>query len=401
MSEPINKNDNRATIRWKLLTGASALALTAYVASPGLAEADDASRPQIWIELGGQLSGLDDGQETFSPKFLNSPARPSIFSPSQKVEGPSHFSIDKNGKLSFQPDNSDWAFSASVQYGRSSRKRQVHQQTYPQPFVKYYYNSYVSRSNPNGGRHKVHNTAWPKNAKFADTDAQNSERHFILDFQAGKDVGLGMFGSAASSTVNFGVRFAQFSSKTDIALKSNPDWQFDYKYLPFLKNYGLLSSKIAYGSAYHSNAASLTARRSFRGVGPSLSWNASAPFAGDVQNGQLTVDWGINVSLLFGRQRARTHHQTIGRYHAPGLKYHPRAITYQNPVTPDHTRSRNVTVPNVGGFAGLSLRYEDAKVSFGYKADFFFNAMDGGIDTRKNENRGFFGPYVSISVGFP
>ena len=33
MSELIQKNDNRATIRWKLLTGASALALTAYVSS--------------------------------------------------------------------------------------------------------------------------------------------------------------------------------------------------------------------------------------------------------------------------------------------------------------------------------------------------------------------------------
>ncbi len=33
MSELINTHDNRATIRWKLLTGASALALTAYVSS--------------------------------------------------------------------------------------------------------------------------------------------------------------------------------------------------------------------------------------------------------------------------------------------------------------------------------------------------------------------------------
>ena len=51
-----------------------------------------------------------------------------------------------------------------------------------------------------------------------------------------------------------------------------------------------------------------------------------------------------------------------------------------------------MTVPNVGGFAGLSFNYADAKISFGYKADFFFGAIDGGIDTRKNENRGFSAP---------
>ena len=56
-------------------------------------------------------------------------------------------------------------------------------------------------------------------------------------------------------------------------------------------------------------------------------------------------------------------------------------------------------MPNLGGFAGLSYRMQDFKVSFGYRADFFFNAIDGGIDTRKEENRGFFGPYASISVG--
>ena len=66
---------------------------------------------------------------------------------------------------------------------------------------------------------------------------------------------------------------------------------------------------------------------------------------------------------------------------------------------PAVTRSRNVTVPNIGGFAGLSYRYSDAKLSLGYKADFFFNAIDGGIDARKNENRAFYGPYASISIG--
>jgi hypothetical protein len=38
-------------------------------------------------------------------------------------------------------------------------------------------------------------------------------------------------------------------------------------------------------------------------------------------------------------------------------------------------------------------------VSLGYRADFFFNIMDGGIDTRKGEDRAIHGPFAKISVG--
>jgi hypothetical protein len=47
----------------------------------------------------------------------------------------------------------------------------------------------------------------------------------------------------------------------------------------------------------------------------------------------------------------------------------------------------------------VSWRTSNAKVSLGYRADMFFGAIDGGIDTRKNENRGFYGPFASISIG--
>ena len=58
MSELINARDNRATIRWKLLTSASALALTAYVSCGSVARAEDTDRPTIWIELGGQMESV-------------------------------------------------------------------------------------------------------------------------------------------------------------------------------------------------------------------------------------------------------------------------------------------------------------------------------------------------------
>ncbi|HEV2562576.1 MAG TPA: hypothetical protein VGT78_10580 [Rhizomicrobium sp.] len=398
MSELIQKQDHRTTIRWKLLTGVSALALTAYVSSGAFAE--DAGQPQIWIELGGQLNRLNDGQESFAPVFPNSPPRPSIFSPSQKFDGAPRFGIDEDGKLSFQPDDSDWVFSASVRYGRSANKRHVHQQTNPNNVVKYYYTSNITYTGGPPRRQKQTNVVKPQAAKFADTLARDSDRHLILDFQAGKDVGLGMFGGqGGSSVISLGVRFAQFKSKSNVALKSNPDWHFHYKYFPSIVSTNFPSSKIVAGSVFHSNVASLQATRSFRGIGPSLSWNASAPFAGNLKEGELTFDWGVNAALLFGKQKARTHHQTTARYHGAKYAQASRPITHHGPAVPDHTRSRDVSVPDVGGFAGLSFRYTDAKISLGYRADMFFGAMDGGIDMRKSENRGFYGPFASVSVG--
>ena len=388
MSELIQKNDNRVTMRWKLLTGASALALTAYVSCAAPVLADDADRPQVWIELGGQLNRLEDGQDTFSPPLMA--VRPSMFSPSRNFERPPLYSIDEDGAISFQPEDSKWTFSASVRYGRSASYRDVHQQTSPDKF--YLYFNYFGQP--------VRFTQYPVAAKFADTKSRISEGHLLVDFQAGRDVGLGLFGTeTGTSTVSLGVRFAQFKGKTNISLKSDPDWHFDYRYYPTLVTYfGATSSKNAVGQIYHSNRAELAVQRSFHGVGPSLSWNSSIPFAGTAQDSELTVDWGINAALLFGRQKTHVHHQTTGLYQRGGLPQPPIHVVYQPPPV-NIERTKSITVPNLGGFAGISYKYANAKISVGYRADFFFNAIDGGIDARKNENRGFYGPYASISIG--
>jgi iron complex outermembrane receptor protein len=370
MSKIMNTRDNQTSLRWQLLATVSAMALAGSAYGAGKALAADSDNPQVWIELGGQLSRLDDGQEIFAPPLMA--VRPTKFAPSQEFQRPPLYGFDENGKLSFQPEGSDWVFSASMRYGRSSSDRHFHQQSSPGTIVigSGYFKHYA--------------------AQFADTVSHTSEKNTLLDFQAGKDVGLGMFGDKdGSSIVSVGVRFAQFRTNSNVSIKSDPDWHISYKYF-----YGL---KIPQQS-YHSNRATMQAERSFRGVGPSLSWNASAPFAGDTQNGELTFDWGVNAALLFGRQRVKVHHQTTGEFH--GKKYYTgyRAKTYQpTPVNRTHTKS--ITVPNIGGFAGISYRYSDAKLSLGYRGDFFFGAIDGGIDTRKSEDRAFFGPYASISVG--
>lgn len=388
MSELIQVAASQKNMRWKLLLGASTMAFMAYLASaaPGLAEEQD--KPQVWIELGGELSRLGDGQETFSPSIMSD--RPSMFDLSEPYERSPKFSFDEGGSISFQPKGTDWVLSASVRYGRASVNHNHHQQTYPNPFrLSFTYYGYP-----------VHFTRYPAGARFADTESRTNESHMVLDFQVGKDVGLGLFGGRSDSSVSLGVRFAQFASRTNTALKSSPDWHFSYAYNPSLVTVvGLTSSKIAIAQAFHSRIANLQATRSFHGIGPSISWNASTPFAGNADAGQLSLDWGVNGAILFGRQRATVHHETMQYYEKSGIGIYPKRSIVGVPLSHTTARSRMVTVPNVGGFAGLSFRYSNAKISMGYRADFFFNAIDGGLDARKSYDRNFYGPYATVSIG--
>lgn len=382
MSELLSKTTGDGKVRWKLLAGASALALTVQATWTENACAEDVERPTVWFELGGQLSGMEGGQEDFSPEMMN--GRPAIFYPSQKFERPARYAFEETGSISIDPARTDWVFNASVRYGRSKSNKHLQQQTNPDPFYKY---------NPSG--YKI--TLFPVAQRFAETTAHNSEQHLVLDFSAGKDVGLGLFGNGATSVISAGVRFAQFTSQTNISLKSDPDWHFATKYNTFFHT-------MTNGQPFHSNIATLRAERSFRGVGPSVSWKSSMPLSGG-NSATLAVDWGVNAAILFGRQKAHTYHQsTIRSLPENG----PMALNGNNavphtvpgfPVTSDHTRSRSITVPNIGGFAGVSFKYPNAKVSLGYRADFFFGAMDGGIDARKTYDRNFYGPFATVSVG--
>jgi hypothetical protein len=214
----------------------------------------------------------------------------------------------------------------------------------------------------------------------------------VLDFQAGKDVGLGIFGRNGSSTINAGVRFAQFSSRTDVELKARPWIGFHTTSIPIGSGNYFTFPGIKY---WHTYGANLHKSASFRGIGPSLSWNSSANLAGSGSDGELTFDWGVNAALLFGRQKTQLDHAESGNLiHAlfgtySSLYKHEKAVT----------RSRSVTVPNIGGFAGLSVRYSAAKFSFGYRADVFFGAMDTGIDARHASDRSFHGPFATFSIG--
>lgn len=351
MSEVMIENSSQISVRRRLLAGVSALALTICVSSVNVARAEDGDHPQVWIEFGGQYSLTESTRQIYAPPFVSlTPA--SLPSP-LSVQKPPGGSIDWNGKASFQPHGSEWVLSAGVRYGRSSSSAHLEKILSPQR-LSYYYPIFAP------------------GADYVRSKSREQQTHTVLDFQAGKDLGLGMFGG--TSVVSAGVRIAQFTSGMTANINADPNYQFPY------------SRNLFEGT--------LQAERSFRGVGPTVSWAASAPIVGSAQDGEFSFDWGVNAAVLFGRRKADVHHTTSL---CQAYFSHPCVVAYS--TSTNIRRSHTATVPNIGGFAGFSMRYANARVSFGYRADWFGNAMDTGIDTARSSNVLFHGPFASVSVG--
>jgi hypothetical protein len=382
MSELIQSPNVPRDVRWSLLATVSSLALAA-ACMPAQATSDDADRPTVWIELGAQLERLQGGEDAYLPPFLdNGIPRPFETVSSATIQRPPRYSLGGEGKISLQPHGSDWSLEAAVRYGRSSSSKHLHQQT-----------TQVNYSGVNlVGTQKLYIPV----TKFTDTASAHKASYLIADFTAGRDVGLGLWRGSSAATVDFGVRFAQFTSTSKATINENPD-DFSLRVplppSPFFPNF----HKYKTYSHHHSFYGQNTVTRSFSGVGPTLSVHGSQSLAGNVADGEITFDWGANAAVLFGRQKVRGSHLTTGAYWA-NFQSAPQS-TYNTGRKP-YARSRSVVVPNVGGFAGLSARYSNAKLSFGYRADFFFGAMDGGLDARDAGNRSFHGPFATVGIGF-
>ncbi len=380
MSELINAKSRNADFRHQLLTNVSMLALigAAYAPVGAFASSADEGRPTVWIELGGQLERVDTPQSVFAPEFFEfSP--PNVLSPMVHSQRPSRYSNGAEGKVTFLPRGTDWVVSAAIRYGKSQSARHQHYQTPGLPTVFGTFNNAVT-------------TLKPTKKIFGDGQAGSRQSHFVLDFEVGKDVGVGLFDSHGSSVFNAGVRFAQFTFESDATLHARPIYGFG----PGVRKKVGAKYQSTHPAFRQTYTAVIHSQRNAHAVGPTVSWEASAPVAGHSDGVSVDFDWGVNAAVLFGRQRARADHQTTGHYtHNERVPAQVGGYTQSTA----HDRSRTVVIPNVGGFAGVSLKFPNAKVSLGYRADFFFNATDVGIDARDTANENFYGPFATISIG--
>ncbi|HTO40763.1 MAG TPA: hypothetical protein VL026_07285, partial [Rhizomicrobium sp.] len=126
MSELIS-NETHSHISRHLLTTVSALALVAYMSSATVAKAEDASRPTLWIELGGQMESLQGVSRPFnapfmavqpvpSPEGADYKVFPDAYDPAlfSRVMHPLRHAFGFEGSLIFQPQSSDWTVSAAI-----------------------------------------------------------------------------------------------------------------------------------------------------------------------------------------------------------------------------------------------------------------------------------------------
>lgn len=349
MSEVI-QTEQRGILRRRLLLTASSAALLVLA---GGARAEDSNRPTVWIELGGAFDRIGNDSVGWVPPNLTDPithASPEPFGRSPNI------GYDFDGAITIQPHHSDWTFTAAVRYGRAQRGPiRVHDQTYEQTL---------------GFLGKYHLTTYA----FLNATEKTTATHAIIDFKAGKDIGLGVTHDG-KSTLDFGIRFAQLTERAEGTMTA----------------FSTLPVKYASGKVVH-KADALFAR-SYTGIGPSVFWEGADPLLGSMEDG-FTVDWGVNAAVLFGRQKANIHlHTNDTRFYGYG------AHTTLSETTSAPDRDRTVVVPNVGGFAGLSWRLPNGKVSLGYRADFFFGAVDGGLNTSRKDTRSFYGPFASVSIG--
>jgi hypothetical protein len=324
MSELIATRQH-ANIRHLLLGGASALAMLAVVTTQAMAD----DQNHFTIELGGQY-GFESGGSTewfgVSPAggeggYLN-------LGPDEFKSRPKH-SWNIDGAIKFQPADSDLILRLGVQYGRTKSESKN--------FAFTYYTS------TDGGDYYT-----------VTGQSRHREEHVKVDFQVGKDFGLGMFGNNGGTSIfSVGIRYAQFNARTNV------DFHTSSKYLFTTGGTGRVT-------------------RSFTGVGPMISWEASAPISDD----GFSLDWGAEFAVLFGRQKV-------------GL-----AVTYDDGFTTSTSRHRNVTVPEVGGFMGLSWTCPDAPAKFtlGYKVDALFNVYDGGFFTTVDTDRITHGPFAKVAI---
>lgn len=289
--------------------------------------------------------------------------------------------------------------SASVRYGRANKTRTFSNLAYQSvPFAHLY------RTIPpySGNFACCKKGFYHESGGYLDETVTNKDAHAIIDFLAGKDVGLGVFGQGGKSTVSAGVRIAQFMASSSVTLHARPDviWYNDT-----LQVYGSYYTKkfpgiIHNNDHFHAFEGDARSKRSFRGVGPTISWNGSVPVLLVNETETLSFDWGANGALLFGRRRASGEHHESGHYHGgPCHGSYGNCAYYSNNPAP-FDRRKSVIVPNLGGFAGVSVNYLNAKVSFGYRVDEFFGAIDTGWDKEHSNSVGFFGPYANLSIGF-
>jgi outer membrane receptor protein involved in Fe transport len=334
----------------------------------------------LTIALGGQVQRLD------APYGTLAPATDQTFAEALGPVGLQNQDLDwgdgREIRATYRPTG-DWAVSAGVRFGKTNGTNHALIQVpankgclIDTASCQLYadspsFASFIYFDGPN----------------YANGFDYNLERHTLADFTVGRDVGMG---GGLKSAVNLGLRYADLESRNHLQMRGIPDWQIPDEFIYF---------KYMQHSRYNID---LQTRREFKGLGPTVGWDASRTFWGDETSGHVDLDWSVSGGVLFGKQKTTFRGQQTVQYF-DGPKYggnHMDPVGDPTIIPAPADRSKSVTAPVVDLSLGLSYAVQRVKVGAGYRWERYFNAIDAGYDQRKSYDRTIDGPYFKVSVGF-
>ncbi|HET9160139.1 MAG TPA: TonB-dependent receptor, partial [Caulobacteraceae bacterium] len=337
----------------------------------------------LTVEIGGAVTRFDAPNEPVAPAFVESFTSPDLHFPLETQQEDLDWGDGREVAITWAPTGTPWSVSAAFRHAETNGRATVligKQATgglkFPQslidanPFLAPY-QSYV-----------------PGGMNYVRDDVRDREEHTLVDFFVGREVGLGSF---AKSRLKLGLRYAQFKSSTRMDLGG-------VNGMPDLED-GVIVYQ--YYTQFHQYAGTAAADRKFTGAGPMLSWDASKALLGDDETGRVSLEAGVSGAVLFGNQEATATYETVDT-----LKRRRNVSGYMTILSTDpaasggHARSGSATVYSLGANLGLSYAVGRMKVSGGYRIDRFYNVLDGGVNTPKDEDRTIDGPYFKIAVGF-
>jgi hypothetical protein len=238
----------------------------------------------------------------YTPSFMaNNPAAPAFRGFDLQAQEPPVFSSGVEGKITFEPEDTSWVFSAALLYGRANGSKSIN---HPTAEHRVFHNGTVFRTygppTPSGYRtHHFRCCRTYTNATtapaFVNMQAHSRQSHAIIDFQAGRDVGVGLFGQGGSSVVSAGVRVAQFISKSGATIHAVP-------FVEFRKNvHQTVGYTVTgyYKLPMHHYAASVNAVRSFHGIGPAYILERFRASAGQSTGRRIQFRLGRKCSASF------------------------------------------------------------------------------------------------------
>ncbi|HWD68226.1 MAG TPA: hypothetical protein VG227_09725 [Caulobacteraceae bacterium] len=302
-------------VKRRLYWRASAIALIATAGLAGAANAQDAGG--FWLQFAGGINFDSGGGLDSLPasSFIGGVAG------DQKIKPRDDWDVD--AKIGYQPHGSPWSVALGVKYGRTF------------------------------GRSRDFSGTSAYGYYGVKTHASTNVSHAIVDFEVGRDVGMGR----NPTTIGLGVRYAHFAGNTTGTFST------------FYKSFD--------GDTFDTYSGALQISRRTNVVGPRIFVNSSVPIA----TSHFAVGWGGDAAVLFGN-----------------TSIDGRAVFSDGYVEFSGRRSESITVPNVG--AHLSLDYHlpstPALISLGYRIDAYFGAMDGGGDVERKVDIIQHGPYLSM-----